>query len=332
MNYKRLEDVNQDLQSLREKGRQKGYTVGWDWDVLPYTVILGSTTYMAAAPATGKTELILEIMINLSCLHGLNHVIYTPETGSPTDIFAELCHKYIGKPYEKSQYQMTESERTQAEYFIGEHFVIVDPQDEDLTAMQFYKLIDDIENETGKRIHCTLLDPWNELKEDFKPEDLGREDKYLSRTLGAVRKNARQTFRHHFILTHVRDQGLITQGGISYYPPPQARDFAGGQTWFRKGNTMLVPWRPPFGLSDGSNRAYGEFETLLKIAKTKPKGTSKNGSYVLNLDTQRYQYYVIDDYGKRVYADRGKHNFSHEVKPKQLTVNNDFLNETEAPF
>ena len=51
MNYKRLEDVNQDLQSLREKGRQKGYTVGWDWDVLPYTVILGSTTYMAAAPA-----------------------------------------------------------------------------------------------------------------------------------------------------------------------------------------------------------------------------------------------------------------------------------------
>lgn len=44
--YKRLEDITQDLNYLRENGRKKGYSVGWDWEVLPYTIILGSTTYM----------------------------------------------------------------------------------------------------------------------------------------------------------------------------------------------------------------------------------------------------------------------------------------------
>lgn len=333
MMYKRLEDVHQGLNSLRENGRARGYTVGWDWDIFPYTVILGSTTYIAAAPATGKTEFIKEIMINLSCLHGLNHVIFSPETGSVADIFAELCHSYVGKEYIESNWSMNEQERMSAEYFVNEHFIIVDPIDKDLTADMFYKLIDEIENDTGKKIHTTLIDPWNELTEEFKPEDLGREDKFLSRMLGFVRKDARKNKRHHFILTHVRDQGLVTEGGISYYPPPQAREFAGGQTWFRKGNTMLIPWRPPFGLSDRDNNAYGENETRVRIAKTKPKGTSKNGNYVLNLDTKKYQYYFMDEYGKRIYAERGSHLFDHEaIKPLKLEVNQGFDTEIQAPF
>ena len=330
--YKRLEDVTQNLNRLRENGRQRGYSVGWEWDILPYTVILGSTTYMAAAPATGKTELILEFQINLSCLHGLNHVIFTPETGSAEDIFSELCHKYIGKPYIKSDWQMDERERMIAENFVNSHFVIIDTEDEELTATEFYKMVDEVENNTGLKIHTTLVDPWNELKEEFNREDLGREDKYLSRMLGWIRKNARTTKRHHFILTHVRDQALVSQGGITYYPAPHAREFAGGQTWFRKGNTMLIPWRPPYGLSDGNNRAYGKNETILRIAKSKPKGTSENGKYIMNLDTARYQYYFEDEQGQRVYANRGKeHTFlESNQEPKPLPFNTNF--DEEMPF
>ena len=67
--YKQLSDISQDLNSLRENGFKRGYSIGWDFDLLPYTVKLGSTTYIAAAPASGKTELIKEIQINLSCIH-----------------------------------------------------------------------------------------------------------------------------------------------------------------------------------------------------------------------------------------------------------------------
>lgn len=336
--YKRLEEITDQLQDLRDNGRVRGASVGWDWDVLPYTVILGSTTYMAAAPASGKTEIIKEIQINLSCLHGWCHVILTPETGSVADIYSELCHSYIGKAYIKGEYSMTEAEKTQAEYFINEHFIVVDIGEKDLDYKGFYKLVDQIERDLGKKIHTTLIDPWNELEESYLPQDLGREDKYLSRVLGEVRKNARAKERHNFILTHVRDQKIITVGDVSYYPPPHAREFAGGQVWFRKGNTMLIPWRPPYGLSDSDNRQYERNETHFKIAKTKPKGTSTNGNYIMYLDIHKYRYYFIVD-GKKVYADRGEHNFLLESveekhKPKPLPFNDSFDEEVnnDIPF
>lgn len=314
--YKRLSQLSTDLNKLRERGFERGYSIGWSWDDLPYTVKLGSTTYMASAPASGKTELINEIQINLSCLHGLNHVIFTPETGSPAEVYAELCYKFLGKSYIKGLNQMDESERAYAEMFIDEHFFIVDPGDEDMTVDQFFKVVEQIESETGKTIHTTLIDPWNELTENYKPEDLGREDKFLSRTLGQVRKNARAKNRHHFIVTHVRDQIGINQSGIVFYPMPTARDLSGGQVWFRKGNSILIPWRPPYGLSDRENNIYEENELHLKIAKSKPKGISRNTIVKLYLDITTFQYYLVDQFdGKRIYADRGKYTIAKSGDP-----------------
>ena len=328
--YKRLEDIKEDLHTLRNKGFERGYSIGWDFEDLPITFKLGCTTYMAAAPASGKTELIKEIQINLSCLHGLNHVIFTPETGNPTEIFAELCHAYIGKPYLKGFKEMGEVEKLKAETFVNEHFVIVDPVDEDLTISQLYLMVDKIEKETGKKIHTTLIDPWNELSEEYLPEDLGREDKYLSRILGNARKNARKTNRHHFIVTHVKDQAMVTVGEIRYYPPPHAREFAGGQVWFRKGLMMLIPWRPPAGLYNDSNELYEPNELHLKVAKAKPKGVSKTGTYILYLDTFKYQYYMKKN-NQRIYANRERR--EPEYKQATLEPNSDFDNpRDEAPF
>jgi hypothetical protein len=328
--YKRLEEVNQGLNNLRENGLSKGKSVGFNWDDLPYTVKLGTTTYIAAPPGTGKTELQKELLINLSCLHGWLHVIWSPETGSPEEIFAELCHAFIGKSYLKSKWQMSERERLDAEYFINEHFIIIDIDDEeeDFTITDFYSLCDKIEIETGKKIHTTTIDPWNELDEHYIDSDLGREDKFISRSLKLVRRDAKKNNRHNFILTHVRDQGMVSEGGISYYPFPHAREIAGGQTWFRKGMTVILMWRPPFGLSDSNHRAYGENELQIRIGKVKPKGTSKRGTYILNLDTHKYQYYILTDANQKIYADRGQHSFNQydDVKPlpKPLTPNKHF--------
>lgn len=312
--YKQLADIRTELNTLKEKGFQRGYSIGWDYEQLPITFKLGCTTFMGSAPASGKTELIKEIMINLSSIHGLNHVIFTPETGSVTEIFAELCHAFIGKSYLEGQYSMSPQDRHKAEQFINEHFVIVDPVDEDLTITQFYEMVDTIEKETKKTIHTTLIDPWNELTETFLPEDLGREDKYLSRILKQVNKNAKKTNRHNFVVTHVRDQAMVSQGDTRYFPPPHAREFAGGQVWFRKGFLMLIPWRPPAGLFDEYDKPYADNELHLKVAKAKPKGVSKAGTYRLYLDTLKYRYYMKTDSGVKVYANR------QQVQPEQTTL------------
>ena len=309
--YKRLKDLNAEMFAVRQQVDVKGKSIGWDWDMLPFTIKEGATTYIGAAPASGKTELWFEFLINLSCLHGWNHVVFSPETGSSAEIFAELCYKYIGKPYVQGKNSMTNGEQISAEMFVNEHFIVIDPIDEDLTITKFYELVDQIEKKECIKIHTTTIDPWNELTEEFLPSDLGREDKYLSRILGLVRKNARKTGRHNCVINHVRDQPMVsakTIAGtdISYFPMPSARDFAGGQVWFRKGLSVLIPWRPPYGLPDADGVGAEKNEVHLKVAKSKPKGVSKNGVYKMFLDIERYQYYMLDFKGNRVYADRGQ--------------------------
>lgn len=308
--YKRLTHLNAEMFSVRQQVDVKGKSIGWEWDMLPFTIKEGTTTYIGAAPASGKTELWFEFLINLSCLHGWNHVVFSPETGSSAEIFSELCYKYIGKPYVQGKNSMTNGEQVSAEMFINEHFIVIDPIDEDLTITKFYQLVDEIERKEGIKIHTTTIDPWNELTEEFIPADLGREDKYLSRILGLVRKNARKTGRHNCVINHVRDQPMVsakTIAGtdISYFPMPSARDFAGGQVWFRKGLSVLIPWRPPYGLGDADGVGAEKNEVHLKVAKSKPKGVSKNGVYKMFLDVERYQYYMLDFKGNRVYANRG---------------------------
>ena len=309
--YNRLTSLNTEMFDIRQKKDIRGKSIGWDWEMLPYTIKEGCTTYIGSAPASGKTELWFEILINLSCLHNWNHVIFSPETGSSAEIFAELCYKYIGKPYVQGQNSMSNSEQIVAEMFINEHFIVIDPIDEDLTITKFYELVDEIERKEGMKIHTTTIDPWNELTEEYLPSDLGREDKYLSRILGAVRKNARKTGRHNCVINHVRDQPMVSSKtiagtDISYFPMPSARDFAGGQVWFRKGLSVLIPWRPPYGLMDSDGVGAEKNEVHLKVAKSKPKGVSKNGTYKLYLDLDKYQYYMLDYKGNRVYANRTK--------------------------
>jgi len=318
--YKRLSEVNSQMHDIRHVKNVKGKSIGWDWDLLPYTIKEGCTTYIGAAPASGKTELWFEFLINLSCLHGWNHVVFSPETGNSAEIYAELCYKYIGKPYTIGDNSMTQGEQIRAEMFIDKHFIVIDPIDEDLTLPMYYKLVDEIERKHNIKIHTTTIDPWNELTEEYIQSDLGREDKYLSRILGMARKNARKTGRHNCIINHVRDQTPVTRElfsgeTITYFPPPSARDFAGGQVWFRKGLSVLIPWRPPTGLKNSDNTICMENEVHLKVAKSKPKGVSKNGTYKMYLDVERYQYYMIDWKGNRVYANR------NAEPPKQTTLN-----------
>jgi len=320
--YKQLHDVSADLNSLREQGIQHGKYIGWDFNALPLTIKEGSTTYIGASPASGKTELWFEFLINLSCQYGWRHIVYSPETGTPEEIFAELCYKFIGKPYIKSQgREMNITERTKAEYFIGEHFVIVDPVDADLTIETFYSLCDSIEKDLGKRFHTTTIDPWNELTENYEPNDLGREDKYLSRILGLVRKNARKTNRHNCVINHVRDQAPVTKDGKTYYPMPTARDFAGGQVWFRKGMTVLMIWRPPYGMVGDDGKMFEDNEVHIRVAKAKPKGTAKVGIYKMFLDLERYQYYMHGHMESRVYGNRKTYSYQHEITEELVTAN-----------
>ena len=297
--YKANEKISE-LNTLRTKGYLKGFSVGWGFDSLPITIKSGCTTYVAGAPHDGKTEFWFEILINLSVEHNLRHCIFSPETGTIEDIISELCFKYIGKPYIKTQNNaMSEAERIAAEMFIDEYFYIIDPLDDTMTANDFYNLVDEIEIKEGKRIHTTLIDPFNELSHDFS-KDEGRQDLYIERILGDVRKNARKTNRHNCVITHVRDQAPVTTNNVTFFPMATAREIAGGQAWFRKGLLMIIIWRPPLGVNDEFGIAYQKNEVKIKVVKSKPKGVSINGIYTMFYDVIKNAYYLRgNQYSKR---------------------------------
>ena len=194
---------------------------------------------------------------------------------------------------------MTEAERVSAEQFVEEHFYIIDPLDDKMTADDFYKLVDEIEIKESIKIHTTMIDPFNELSHDFS-KDEGRQDLYIERILGDVRKNARKTNRHNCVITHVRNQAPIISDNITFFPMATAREIAGGQAWFRKGLLMIIVWRPPFGLNDEFGIPYEKNEVKIKVVKSKPKGISINGTYTMFYDIIKNAYYMRgNQYSKR---------------------------------
>mgnify|MGYP003112894370 CR=1 FL=1 len=313
-----------ELNNLREQGYLKGYSIGWKFDSLPITIKSGCTTYVAGAPHDGKTEFWFEILINLSVEHGLRHAIYTPETGEVVDIISELCFKYIGKPYIKTESNsMSEAERVAAEMFIDEFFYIIDPLDDNMTANDFYSMVDNIELQEGKRIHTTLIDPFNELSHDFS-KDEGRQDLYIERILGDVRKNARKTNRHNCVITHVRNQAPNISDGVTWFPMATAREIAGGQAWFRKGLLMIIVWRPPYGLNDEFGTPYEKNEVKIRVVKSKPKGVSINGTYTMFYDLTKNAYYMRgNEYSKR---------HKNLIREKQAEIVDYYNTEKEEDF
>ena len=65
----------------------------------------------------------------------------------------------------------------------------------------------------NKRIHTTLIDPFNELSHDFS-KDEGRQDLYIERILGDVRKNARKTILEKLFTMPQNDCIIYTSIGM----------------------------------------------------------------------------------------------------------------------
>lgn len=301
--YFTLKDKEQEIESLYLNGLQKGYDVGFDCLKDLMSVKMGCTTYIYGAPYSGKSQVWFEFLVNMSVLHGLRHAIYSPETGGASDIFIELMTIYSRYDFYKDfNNQMSEEKKNEAKKFVDKHFVVIDPNDGVFTVDDFFTYVDVIERVFNTKIHTTTADPFNEFRHDFS-KDNNRQDMYIERVLGDIRRNAQINKRHNCVITHIQDQAVQVQDGIRYYPPATFREIAGGQAWSRKGQQMISVWRPPKGLSDDNGVDYLWNETLVIIQKSKPKGVGENGAARLLYDPKQHSYYEFGT-GQYNYASR----------------------------
>jgi len=311
----RLGDVKAQLKDLRVNGLKKGEPTGFEKLYEHYSVKKGSTTYIIASPAVGKSSILYEILINLAEFKGWKIAIFSPEGGSPTDLYAEMLWAYLRKPFLKNDVvNATDKEVEEAYDFMEKHFYIIDAGLKDLNAESYYRSIQDIEKEDGIKISACVIDPIVEL--NINPENR-REDLALGSFLTRVRKFSSENNMHTFIAIHTRQMQLVTKkqedgSMLFYYPQPTFFDAAGGQMYGRKGYMILSLWRPPSELINPETEApYAKNETIIEVLKVKPKVMGKIGKVSLFYDNWSSRFYEKDAFGEK--------QFSRDITPNDKT-------------
>jgi len=304
-------DLKDKMLEIYHHGNQKGYETGYSNLDKHYSVLKGATTYVYGAPHNGKTQLWYQILVNLSLRDGLRHLVFSPENGHAAQVAIDILEIIAGKTA-TGKYKMTEEEFKTAHEIYDQHFLIVDPEGKDLKMDDFFNQVIIAESEYETTIDTVTIDPFNELKNEIKNES---RDMWLERVLGEVRKFARGHNKHVCIITHVRDQAVLTQKTpeIRYYPMPEPREIAYGQAWYRKGLAMIAVWRPKFGLKDENGIPYLENETVVAIQKVKPKGIGEGmGSVRLFYDFKSKRYFEHNKKEQKTYEEEQKYNTNSE--------------------
>ena len=302
----RLPDVKNALNKLRVEGLTRGAHTGFESLYEKYSVKEGSMTFIIASPAVGKTAILYEMLLNLAEFSDWKVAIFSPEGGSPTDLYAEILWAYLRKPFLKNDIvNATEKEVEDAYKFITEHFYIIDSGLKDLTAESFFRAVEDIEEEDGVTINSVVIDPLVEL--NINPENK-RDDIALGSFLTRVRKFSSDKDIHTFIAVHTRNMTMLSKKKddgttMLYYPQPTFFDTMGGMMWSRKGYMVMSLWRPPIELQHPeTGQFYERNETIIEILKSKPKVMGTPGRVSLFYDYMSSRYYEKDGLGNKIFS------------------------------
>jgi twinkle protein len=297
----KAEDVRDSLSTLRNEGVKKGAWTGFDSLFDKYSVKKGSTTYIYAGAHQGKSQFGFELMMNLAEYSDWKWAVYTPETGSPTEVFAELLWVYLRKPFLINEHlTATDEETEKAISFINEHFYIIDSGLQDLSVEGFYTAVEQIEEDNFITIDGCMIDPFTEIKTDVSSGV--RDDIAIGQVLTKIRKHSAEKDYHTIVTVHTKHQQAKYKNGVPYVDKPTMNDIAGGMQWSRKGMMVVNVWRCPYGLEDGNGVPYEPNQVEITVVKAKPKIVGKLGTVTLYYDKMKNRYYEYDSQGKKQYA------------------------------
>ena len=86
-------EVTEALIEYRDTYNEKGKYLGFENLNDLYTMQLGTCTDWTGFPRSGKTQVLMELLLNTSLYYGWKHLVYFPDVGSNIEIIADLLHK-----------------------------------------------------------------------------------------------------------------------------------------------------------------------------------------------------------------------------------------------
>ena len=291
--HRLIQDAGNEYTRLLHNGRTRGVDVGLPKFDAKFSFKRKSTLYIYGPPYSGKSTFWHFLAVRLAYRHGWKFALYSPETGEPEDIYADLTEFYLGKRFIlDGRFGMTQKEVDNAMGFIHSHFVVLT----DLkTPDDFLQAADNTADHFEGLPDCASCDPWNEFYHDMR--DHGGRDLYMEYILGRFREDARLKNRLNTIITHPQNEDDRIQDNngvkIHYQPVTRPNRIAGGQAWARKGLNMMSVWRPPPPDIDGNvllrstGEPYPDGFVSVSIDKVKPRELGEVGKVELIYDFPR---------------------------------------------
>ena len=317
-------DVSSKLQNYRNAYHEKGMYLGWEKMHDHYSMQLGNCTDWTGFPMSGKTQVLMELLLNTSMWYGWKHLVYFPDVGSNVEIIADLIHKKTGKSFDPlHDNSITDSEILREIDWITHHFKVLTKKDvkAKMTPMEFWDLAVRIKEDEG--LETASIDSWKDLSHPYS--EFGGYAQYLEYCLPYRNQIAEDHNLHLHTIIHPK----LTEKERGKRLAPVPYDLKGGSEWFNSGKCMITVHRED--LSDN--------QVQIMFNKIKPRSIGKIGFIELRFDKNLFKYYdlICPDANTfiRNYANK-KEQKPEPIISKAITNNagNEFekRNEDELPF
>ncbi len=315
-----LGDIEPDLSRIHKFGYDNGKYVGFPSFDGHYSMIPGGCTDWTGFPGSGKSELMLELLFNMTDFYGWKHLLYVPDIGASIDVMIKLIHKETGKSFKRKYPNFIEiKEAFNACSRLMESFKIVHRTSykEIMTPVQFWEFAVEYKKEHG--LNTAVIDSWKDLYHDYSAHG-GNYAPYLSHVLPIRNELAERNDLHFHTIIHPKNP--MRSKDMKVYPP-FSDSIEGGAQWNNSGKSIIVVHRENY--DDGLTDVY--------FRKIKPESVGKatNKAITLGFDIIKSRYFWMDGTTK-VYSEK-----ENKTTPPAMQQNVNFYNEPkefekDAPF
>jgi hypothetical protein len=275
-------EVIDDLFRYRNNYHEKGKYLGFEGMDEYYSMSLGNCTDWTGFPMSGKTQVLMECLMNTSRFYGWKHLVYFPDVGSNVEIIADLINKKTGKSFNPSAYNViTDDEILQAIEWITHHFKVLTRDDikAKMTPIEFWDYAVQLKKDEG--LETASIDSWKDLNHPYN--DFGGYAQYLEFVLPYRNQIAEDNDLHLHTIIHPK----LTEKENGKRSAPVPYDLKGGSEWFNSGKCMITVHR--------EDPTY--YKAELYFNKIKPRSNGKIGKHEIFFDKEKLVYFEQEQHG-----------------------------------
>ena len=279
-------DVIDKIYKHRDNYNAKGKYLGWQSLDEFYSMQLGNCTDWTGFPMSGKTQVLMELLLNTSKFYGWKHLVYFPDVGNNIEILADLIHKLTGKSFNPLEHNVIKDrEITSSIDWVLEHFKILTKYDvkAKMTPFDFYDYAVELKQKHG--LHTASIDSWKDMSHPY--HEYGGYAQYLEVVLPYRNQIAEDNDLHLHTIIHPKLTEKIN--GKREIPNPYS--LKGGSEWANSGKCMITVHREDLMHN----------QVIINFNKIKPRSVGNIGQLLLWFDKEKFLYYDQDNPQPNVY-------------------------------